>query len=142
MNHRENKNTALRIERDKALFAAYNRAITQNKFKSQEEAIEYVRTHEAPRFYIDPWFCHVIISRLEKGKPWGVKGEPQMKRIIELYRRYRRLRERPEWAKRSILSACMKIVDEPAPEFYVSYRTARYIIASERERQWKQKSGR
>ena len=121
----------MREERDRAVFDAYNEAIKHQTFKTQEDAFEYVRTHAAPRFFIEPEFCTTVICRMLRGEPMGIKGEHQMRKFNVLFHRYKEfLSANPTY---SSIVICSIIVNEPAPEFFISNRSVRLIIARQRE---------
>lgn len=125
------KTVYLREERDRAVFDAYNNAIKNHIFKTQEDAFDYVRTHPAPRFFIEPEFCTTVICRMLRGEPMGIKGEHQRRKFNELFRRYKGyLSAHPGC---SSIVVCSVIVNESAPEFYISNRSIRFIISKQRE---------
>lgn len=127
------KDTSLREQRDEALFEAYTQAIREKFFASQSDAIDYVRRNKAPRFYIDGHFCAIIIGRMQKGLPTQLKGEQRKRKFDELFRLFKEEKAKPENAGVSDGEICMRIVEMPAPEFYLNYRAASGIIAKERE---------
>ncbi len=136
------KTTYLREQRDRALFDAYCKAISEHSFRSQDEATDYVRTHEAPRFYISPEFCMLIMGRLSRGQDSGIKGKAATRKFQELFRRYVAEWKKPESRNLDIYDICSKIVCQPAPEFYINNRAARGIIQDQkrqRQREWERK---
>lgn len=139
------KTTYLREQRDRALFEAYCKAIAERDFVSQrpqDEAIDYVRTHEAPRFYISPEFCMLIMGRMSRGQDSGIKGKAATRKFQELFRRYVAEWKKPESRDMDIYDICCKIVCQPAPEFYINNRAARGIIQRQkklRQEEWERK---
>ena len=133
---RQKKTVYLREERDRAVFEAYNDAISHNDFKTQEDAFEYVRTHPAPRFFIEPEFCTTVICRMLRNEPMGIKGEHQRRKFNELFRRYKEfLAENPTYPS---IVICSIIVNEPAPEFFISTRSVRLIVSRQKEIVWQE----
>lgn len=98
-------------------------------------AVDYARLHEAPRFYIEGEFCLMVINRMRAGKPMGVTGEARVRKFRELYSRFLAEKERLGGKNVSTLQICNIIVEQPAPEFYISNRSARAIIKEQRELQ-------
>ena len=131
------KDTSLREERDRALFEAYEKALETMDFSSQGEAIEYVCCHQAPRFFIDGDFCAIVIGRMLKGLPTGLKGEKRERKYQELLRLYLVEREKPGNESLSKHNLCHKIVNMPAPEFYINSRAAFEIIKQQMQRRKK-----
>lgn len=130
------KSTFLREERDRDLFNAYIEAVSSGKCKTEEEAIEYARNHQAKRFYIDSSFCCFIMRRMIKGEPPNVGGQNSIRKFNYLYKLFNEVSSNPKNKGCSTLDICDIILDMPAPEFFVTYRTARFIIARERKVRW------
>lgn len=128
------KDTDLREQRDRAVFDAYKAALVEQGFRTQSEAVEYVRTHPAPRFFISAEFCAIVISRLAAGKHPGVSGRQRIRKFRELYRRYLIETDKPENAGLSMREICWRIVDQEAPEFYLNFRATSEIINRQREK--------
>lgn len=128
------KDTDLREQRDKAIFDAYRKALVEQGFQTQSEAVEYVRTHPAPRFFISAEFCAIVISRLVAGKHPGVSGKQRIRKFRELYRRYLIETDKPENGNLSMREICWRIVDQEAPEFYLNFRATSEIINRQREK--------
>lgn len=128
------KSTYLREQRDAALFDAYIKAVRDIGFSTQEMAYDYVRTHEAPRFFVEPKFCQEIISKIERGLPTGLRNPQSIRKYDELYRRFKQMRkENPDMPMRDI---CEAIVDGKAPEFYLNRRITQWIIGREKRMKW------
>lgn len=123
------KNTRLREQRDYALFSAYRKALESKDFRSQKEAVEWTRRHGAPKFFVSPAVCAIFMSRIQKGTPLDGINILARKKFKELYRRFRKIAD--ECPDMPILSICERIVDEPAPEFYISNDLCRRIINRE-----------
>ena len=128
----------LRKARDKALFDAYNKALSTISFSSQAEAVDYVRTHEAPRFYISPEFCSIVIGRMIRGEEPGIKGTLRIKKFRELYARFLVESSKPENEDMAAREICNIIVEQKAPEFYLNYRASAGIINAQKEKRIKE----
>lgn len=128
------KDTELKVARDRDLFLAYQKALRNNVFQNQWEAVEFVRTHPAPRFYISSKVCSLLLGRVFAGKPVDGLHPLSRKRLKELERLYRDYEENAFKGKRMRERICEIIVDMPAPEFYVSNRYATRIINREMAR--------
>ena len=128
------KTTYLREQRDIALFNTYTKAIEEFDFANQYEAYDYVRKHPAPRFFVSPFFCESMMLKMLAGKPTGLRNPQTVRKYDELFRRYKSMQERhPELTLRDI---CERIIDEPAPEYYLNRRITQWIIARERKKRW------
>lgn len=126
------KDTELKEARDRDLFLAYQKALRNNEFRNQWEAIEYIRTHPAPRFYISARECSLLLGKMFAGKRLDRMHPLCVKRINELARLYKEC-VRGEFGEKGMSRErmCEIIVDMPAPEFYVSNRYATRIVNKE-----------
>ena len=132
------KDTSLREKRDEALFEAYTRALREGNFASQREAIRYVCRGPAPRFYINGDFCATLIGRLLKSQPTQLKGTLREKRSADLFRLYCEEKAKPGNENLPKQRIANRIVEMPAPEFYINERVATSIIIRQREKKLKQ----
>lgn len=124
------KTTQLRRQRDSDLFDAYVAALDNYGFDHQVDAIDFIRQNKAPKFYISAQFCAIVMGRMVYGRPSGIKGKYQNQKFNELFRRFKQM---PKMDDESILSKCEILVEQEAPQFYISLRSAREIIARERK---------
>lgn len=126
------RDTELKSARDRDLFLCYQKALRENVFRNQWEAIEYVRTHAAPRFYISPKSCSLLLGRLFAGKPVDRLNRLAWKRIKHLESLYKAfVKDEGGMKGLSRERVCELLVDMPAPEFYVTHRYATRIILKE-----------
>lgn len=132
------KETYLREERDRALFDAYNRALATMRFSSQSKAVDYARTHGAPRFYVDAEFLRIVVGRIHRGVDMGVDGELSRRKFLDMYDLLIKERAKPENAFLSIMDLCCIVVNLPAPSFYIGYSSARHILSKQRKLKWEE----
>lgn len=130
------KSTYLREERDKALYKAYSNAVKSGQFANVSDALDYARTHEAPRFYIDPAFVRRSIFDIKDGKAIRVTGNNTAQKFYDLYEMYKKLSVLPDYRSMTALEICELLVCMPAPQFYISTRTARMIIKQQKVKKW------
>ena len=128
------KDTELKGMRDRDLFRCYQKALKENDFQNQWEAIEYVRRHPAPRFYISSKACSLLLGKLFAGERLEQMHPLSYKRIKQLEKMYKTYVSGEAGMKGlSRERVCEILVDMPAPEFYVSNRYATRIINKEIE---------
>lgn len=131
------KDTELKESRDRDLFLCYQKALKEHDFPSQWEAIEYVRTHEAPRFYISSKACSLLLGKLFAGEDLNHLHPLSMKRLRDLKALYQECHNNVPKFPRSWI--CDIITDMPAPEFYVTHIYAARIINREMEKHNREK---
>lgn len=129
----KNKNscTMLREERDYALFTAYLDAIKINSFKSLKDAVNYIRFSPAPKWFTSPDRCATEISRMIRGMKPYVTGYCRLKKYSDLLKLYKEACASEENALCSHYAICEKIVETPAPQWYLGYKQAFDIIMRE-----------
>lgn len=126
------KDTELKEARDRDLFVCYQKALRENNFQDQWEAIEYVRRCPAPRFYISSKSCSLLLGkifagkRLERMHPLAYK---RIRHLADMYKTYVSGENGKKGLSRERI--CEILVDMPAPEFFVSHLYATRIITKE-----------
>lgn len=129
------KDTELKAERDRDLFLCYQKALREYDFANQNEAIQFVCTHPAPKFYISPKTCSLLLGRIFAGLPVDRLNKLAYKRIKHLEQKYKEfIRGEAKYKGLSRERICEIILDMPAPEFYVTFRYATRIITKEMAR--------
>lgn len=121
----------LRERRDVELFRAYQKALKENTFSDQHEAVDYVRKHEAPRWFVSKEFCAAVISSWLRGKEF-CKMRPNKKRKFKaLFELYNNLKKEFPYSVLNHLELCATIVDMPAPEWFIDHQLASRIISDQ-----------
>ena len=121
----------LRERRDAELFRAYQKALKENTFSDQREAVDYVRKHEAPRWFVSKEFCAAVISSWLRGKEF-CKMRPNKKRKFKaLFELYNNLKKEFPYSALNHLELCATIVDMPAPEWFIDHQLASRIISDQ-----------
>lgn len=113
-------------ERSTAFYKAYKKALSSKDVHSHNEALLVAISSPADRFWVSVFQAYRYILLYKKGVL--PSSESKRKLVSDLYAEYEKL------AKRSMFSGCSTFfivqfaVGMPAPEYYMSYRTARRII--------------
>ena len=127
-------NTELKSERDEALYYAYRRVIAENNYMTQREAIEAAINSEAPQFFIPSKALSLHIGRIRRNCPQPRQNMATKRKLGELYDRYVRFMEENPDTKMRHYEICEMLVEQPAPEFYISAEMAKRIIRREGKR--------
>lgn len=121
----------LRERRDSELFHAYQKALEENDFVDQRQAVDFVRKHEAPRWFVSKEFCAAVISCWLRGKEF-CKMRPNKRRKFEaLFDIYNRLKGQFPYSALNHLELCGAIVEMPAPEWFIDHQAASRIISEQ-----------
>ena len=128
------RSVMLREERDIALYEAYCSAIKTHDFKTHGEAINFVRLSPAPKWFLSADNCAAEISRMIRGMRPLVKRGARLKKYSDLLKAYKKAYSDPENALRSHYAICERLVETPAPQWYLGFKHASDIIMRERQK--------
>lgn len=118
----------LRERRDRELFLAYQNALKENDFVDQRQAVDFVRRHEAPRWFVSKEFCAAVISSWLRGKEFCKMRNNKRRKFKAIYEIFLSLRTRLPYSAMTLLELCATIVEMPAPEWFIDYQSASRII--------------
>lgn len=121
----------LRKRRDQELFRAYQNALREKNFSDQREAVEYVCTHEAPRWFVSKEFCAAVISSWLRGKEFCKMRPNKRRKFKALFEIYQSLKQQLPYSALNHLELCDMIVEMPAPEWYIDHQFASRIITAQ-----------
>jgi hypothetical protein len=97
-----------------------------NPLATQNEIIEVAVKSEAPRFYVTFENARRYISLMMRKKRLPLVNKNKMEMYKEIYNRYlKRIKETRNHYRYVILE---KIIEEPAPSFYLDEETFRGIV--------------
>ena len=126
------QNTELKIERDRELYLTYLRGLEDERFDDLTQAAEWVQSQPASKFYITSKALANYIGAIQNGKtPPRMYYYNELK-IRVLYERYLDFIESHPNHGMSREKICDMLVEEPAPQFYISQDYIRIIIQRER----------
>ena len=125
------RDTMLRQQRDYELFKAYQSALVEHTFENQRDAVNYVRSHPAPRWFVSKEFCAAVLSSLLRGKDHYNMGKQKRRKFKALLDLYIEKKKEFPYSGMCHLALCEAIVDMPAPEWYLGYEMANKIIAEQ-----------
>ena len=125
------RDTKLREQRDMELFRAYQEALKEHDFVDQRQAVDYVRKHEAPRWFVSKEFCAAVISSWLRGKEFCKMRSNKRRKFEAIFEIYQRLKCQFPYSALNHLELCGTIVDMPAPEWYLDHQMASRIISEQ-----------
>ena len=129
------RDTMLRQQRDYEFFKCYREALENNVFANQREAIDYVRTHPAPRWFISREFCAAVLSSKLRGKDHYKMGKAKRRMFDILMELYNQKRQEYPFSEMSHVELCDVIISGPAPEWFLGSYRANEIVNQE-IREW------
>ena len=107
-------------------YESYKELKKSKPFATQNEVIEYAVKSEAPRFYVTFENARRFVSLLLRKKKLHIVNENKLEMYKEIYRRY--VKQMKDSNKRYKYLILEKIIEEPAPSFYLEEETFRGII--------------
>ncbi|WP_300877898.1 hypothetical protein [uncultured Bacteroides sp.] len=125
----------LKRERDRCLYAAYLEALRDPDVKGYRQAINKAIASPTCRFWISPLQAYRYIMRIKKQENRPIATGGTRKRIMEeVYRLYEEMSENRAFKGRSVYFIASFLVHHEAPEFYLSYDRAYFIINKMKKR--------
>ena len=117
----------LKRQRSEAIRDSYFNAvkIINNPSAQQDDIIKVALSMEAPRFYTTYESAQRFVSLLERGKKLPIKNKRKVEIYKEIHRRYHELKTKYGISSYSILE---QIISSPAPSYYISHETFKYIF--------------
>lgn len=117
------------MERDKDLYESYIAALGRKDVHSHKDAIRAAIHSPTKRCWISTYQAYRELLRMKKGKPPREHTIPKRLKLLEhIYERYKKLKEKPTFRGCSTYFITPFVLQEPAPEFYLSYSRALVII--------------
>lgn len=114
-------------ERNKELMRVFRAALTERSYIDITEISEAIVNQPCSRFWVSEERAMVVVAALIKGKPVLDTMRPTKREMFqEIFQRVMAMRsERPD---ASLFDLVLKVVNSPAPKFYMRPRCAMEII--------------
>lgn len=114
-------------ERNEELMRAFREAIAKKTFIDITEISEIIVNMPCSRFWVSEERAMVVITAIIKGKPILDAMRPTKREMFqEIYSRFTSLRL--ECPDASVFELVLKVVNSPAPKFYMTPRSAMETI--------------
>ena len=131
------KDTELRQEKDRELYSVYLRGLREQHFTNMHEAVDWVRSQPASKFYISSKALVNYIGAMKNGKVPPKMLSFNERKMKILYQMYLEFMENNPGCKLSREKICEILVDEPAPLFFICHDSCMKAIVRERTRRMK-----
>lgn len=113
-------------ERNEDLMRAFREQLAKARFVVMPNIFELVAGSAASRFWVSEERATIVISAMIAGKPLPRMRSNKREMFEEIYRRYLLAREKNP--QKSVYELVSKIVNQPAPKFYLTPRTVGEFI--------------
>ena len=128
------RDTRLKQMKRQDLYSIYRKGLVDGQFSSMRDAGLWICTQPAPHYYVSPEFASWLVGRIIAGQSLDDLNPSTQRMARQLYRNYEEyLRYHPD-NKRSRVEIMNELVDQPAPEFYMTpdaiRRALRGVITS------------
>ena len=134
------KDTELTQRQARDLYRVYKKGLEEGRFSSLRDASDWVRRQPAPCFYISSKRASILVGMIQSGVSLLHQGHNSRRmawQLFHYYKDYRKEHPDTELSRERIIEL---IVDEPAPEFYLTSEAVRHILSAEikkaREKKW------
>ena len=122
----------LKHERDEDIMRAYLQELAGRPHILLPEVLKAVVSSPSKRFWVTSERAAIVIYNMMKGDKLENMRPLKRKMFREIYRRVMKLRKNYPQLSISILTE--QVVAEPAPEFYITWQSAKVIISRIRKR--------
>lgn len=113
-------------QRNEDLMRAFREQLALARFIVMPEIFQLVADSPASRFWVSEERAAIVISAMAAGKSLTRMRSNKREMFEEIYRRF--LIERESHPKKSVYELVTKIVNQPAPKFYLTPRTVGEFI--------------
>jgi hypothetical protein len=113
-------------ERNNDLMRVYRARLAEASIIVMPVIFELVAQSPASRFWVSEERAAIVISAMAAGKPMPRMRSNKREMFEEIYRRFVILREKQP--DKSVYELVTKIVNQPAPKFYLTPRTVGEFI--------------
>ena len=125
------RDTELKRKKAEALYSVYKRCLEEGHFASMREVARYASKQPAPRFFIEAKIASDLVGRISRKVSLINLNSNSRKQVWQLHGMYQKyLAEHPDCqlSRERIMEI---LVDEPAPEFYITTEGARRLLYGE-----------
>lgn len=113
-------------ERNADLMRVYRDRLAEASIIVMPVIFQLVADSPASRFWVSEERAAIVISAMAAGKPMPRMRSNKREMFEEIYRRY--LLMRKDYPDKSVYELVTKIVNQPAPKFYLTPRTVGEFI--------------
>lgn len=113
-------------QRNEELLKAFKQELVHLGALSHDEIFARAARREASRFWVGEQRASVVVSRMFKGDKLQNMNPTRRRMYYEIFRRVKMIMEKNP--KQTLSSAVFEAVNSPAPEFYLTDKSARVII--------------
>ena len=117
----------LKHERDEDLMRAYTKELSGRPHILLPDVLRAVVSSRSKRFWVTSERASIVIYNMMKGDKLENMRPLKRKMFREIYRRVMKLKKNYPQLSISILTE--QVVAEPAPEFYITWQSAKTIIS-------------
>ena len=117
----------LKHERDEDLMRAYTKELSGRPHILLPDVLRAVVSSQSKRFWVTSERASIVIYNMLKGDKLENMRPLKRKMFREIYRRVMKLKKNYPQLSISILTE--QVVAEPAPEFYITWQSAKTILS-------------
>ena len=135
------RDTGLKQKKAEALYAVYKRGLDEGRFDSLFAAGRWCARQPAPCFYISSKRASLLLGKVFAGEQLTDINASQRRMVRQLVNDYQRFLDEHPGTTLSRERILELLVDEPAPEFYMTGDAARRVLREQikkarKKRRW------
>lgn len=115
-------------DRDKELYEAYKRCLRDKNVHSHQAAVRRAIKSPTSRFWISNYQAYRGVLQLIRNRDVTQTRSVRRRMLERIYAIFCNLQEQPAFRNESVYFTVSFAVQQPAPEFYLSYSRALAII--------------
>lgn len=124
----------LKRKRDEAIYACYKEGLEAGAFNSWRDAGEWVSRHPAPSYFVSAKLASRLVGQILSRTALMNLNDSSRELAWNLYHRYMSYVMAHPGCKLSRERILEEIVQEPAPQFFLSAESIRKIIKAENDK--------
>lgn len=125
------RDTKLKQRKRRDLYSLYKIGLNEGRFSSMREAGVWLSRQPAPCYYISPEEACKLIGRILGGRGLEDVNSSTRRMVWALYRNYKEYLYKHPKSRKSRVSIMNELVDQPAPEFYMTSDAIRRALREE-----------
>ena len=125
MSMRDNALTKMKRE---ALYSLYKKGLEEGRFSSVSEAGEWISHQPAPCYYVSPEKAYKCIGWIKARRSLANLNASQRRLARQLYENYKDYLIANPHSKRSCIDIMDELLQQPAPEFYMTPDSIRVTL--------------
>lgn len=125
------RDTKLKQRKRRDLYSLYKKGLEEGRFSSMREAGAWLSRQPAPCYYISPEEACKLVGRVLSNQSLIDVNSSTRRMVWALHRKYKEYLYTHPKSRKSRVSIMNELVEQPAPEFYMTSDAIRRALRDE-----------